>query len=287
MDLEKMWVCLHSIQLKFNLSTAQVEVTVTNENPSASDMIFPHSKWSGKLHELEKKAGLGIRDMMKALRDTELNGGCASSQGNMNSAQGDSIRDDDEDGWASDTSDIHDGNGPRPSGSGKKVSGVYPHPHHGHHKSRRRPSIRRGHAGDVAGKIGEKEAVEELRGRDNRPSSSRSTAASVTFAGGTTYSKSRPGTADTFLSRSSVGESSLRNLRVESLRTLHSVPPTRENSPSRSVRFDVGSSSGRKNLPDFVDTKENTNATSPLSSPLASAQASRSPSPVPAYQKQP
>jgi len=222
---------------------------------------------------------------MKALRDVELNGGPASVQGNMDSPRGDSVRDDDEDGWASDTSDVHDGNGRRPSSSGKKVSGVYPHPHHGHHKSRRRPSVRRGHAGDVAGKIGEKEAVEESRGRDNRPSSSRSATTSVTFAGGTAYSKSRPGTADTYLSRTSVGEGSLRNLRVESLRTLHSVPPTRENSPSRSVRFDVGSSSGRKNLPDFIDTKES-NVASPLSSPLASAQASRSSSPVPAYLKQ-
>ena len=227
-----------------------------------------------------------------------MNNGPASAQAELNSARGlkegendYAVRDDDEDGWASDTSDVLDGSAPRPSSSGKRVSGAHAqHPLYGHHKSRRRTSFRRGHAGDAAGKIGEKEAAEESRGRDDRPSSSRSATTSVTFAGGTTYSKSRPGTADTYLSRTSVGEGSLRNHRVESLRTLHSVPPTRENSPSRSVRFDVGSSGGRKNsagLSDFVDASREYNTTSPLSSPLASAQVSRAPSPVPGYPKQP
>ena len=61
-------VCL--LELKFNWFNCflQVELTDTNESPSASDTIFPHRKWSGKLHELERNAeevGLGIRDIMK------------------------------------------------------------------------------------------------------------------------------------------------------------------------------------------------------------------------------
>jgi hypothetical protein len=128
--------------------------------------------------------------------------------------------------------------------------------------------------------------VEELRGRDNRPSLSRSAATSVTFAGGTTHSKSRPGTADTYLSHAS----SLRNHRVESLRAVRSVPPTRESSPSRSVRFDVSSSNARKNSAGFSDfdpiIKDGSRTTSPINSPLASAQTSRAPSPAPGYPKQ-
>lgn len=276
----------------------KVEVMVTNEDPSASDTIFPHRKWSGKLYELEKKAeevGMGIRDMMKeigTLREKDLN---PFGQGNMDSSRGlghgehtHSTRDEDEDGWASDTSDIPDEKGTGSSNPGmrgaKHRSGWSYNPHHGHHKSRKR-SIRRGHMADGATKIEGQEVGEELRGRNNRPSSGSGTT-SVTFAGGTNLPKSRPGTADTYPSRTSAGDSSLRNHRVESLRTLHSIPPTRENSPSRSVRFDVSTNNPRKNSAgDFPGG--DANASTPISSPLASAQTSRAPSPTPGYHKQP
>ncbi|KAG6879308.1 hypothetical protein C0992_003726 [Termitomyces sp. T32_za158] len=47
----------------------------------------------------------------------------------------------------------------------------------------------------------------------------------------------RPGTADSSIVRPGTGDSSLRNARVSHIRMLHSSPPTREASPSRSVRF--------------------------------------------------
>lgn len=47
----------------------------------------------------------------------------------------------------------------------------------------------------------------------------------------------RPGTADNSIVRPGTGDSSLRNARVSHIRMLHSSPPTRKASPSRSVRF--------------------------------------------------
>ncbi|KAG6915140.1 hypothetical protein DXG01_013079 [Tephrocybe rancida] len=47
----------------------------------------------------------------------------------------------------------------------------------------------------------------------------------------------RPGTGDSSILRPGTGDSSLRNGRVSQIRLLHSSPPTRDVSPSRSVRF--------------------------------------------------
>ncbi|KAG6856428.1 hypothetical protein H0H87_004554 [Tephrocybe sp. NHM501043] len=47
----------------------------------------------------------------------------------------------------------------------------------------------------------------------------------------------RPGTADSSTMRPGTGDGSVRNPRISQMRLLHSSPPTREVSPSRSVRF--------------------------------------------------
>ena len=193
------------------------------------------------------------------------------------------MKDDEEDGWASETSGE---NGAEASNAGKWLSTGKQrsswvqahHAHRGRPKNRRRPSMRRGHTGD------RETSTEESGARDTHPSFSQSAAASVSFAGGTTHSRSRPGTAETYLSRTSAG-GSLRNHRVESLRAMHSsVPPTRESSPSRSVRFSIDSGNVRKHSAD--EATRDSSASSPIGSPLASAQASRSPSPIPGQLKQ-
>ena len=75
---------------------------------------------------------MGFREMMKAIgRLAETGGGPA--RGDLDTARrlreaenGYSARDDDEDAWSSDTSDVLDENGDGPANSGKRVSGGKP-----------------------------------------------------------------------------------------------------------------------------------------------------------------
>ncbi len=283
---------------------------VVNEDPSASDAFFSHQRWVGKLHELEgeaKEVGSGIRDVIQKGLTTNRDRGKGTDEKRStlesvatgrDDTRGITEQDDDE-GWASEGSDTGEvcktAAGACKPRMGKTTAHV--------HKSRRRSSFRRAHGltavmgGDI---------VEEPRGRDSRPSTAPSSATAVTFAGGSSLSSgkpnhhithsrpSRPGTADTYLSRTSTrpgtGDSSLRNHRVDSIRALHSIPPTRESSPSRSVRFADSNNAlgayvkkGSTGLGDVSggDTSNNSGSASPVVSPLASVQASRAPSPIP------
>ena len=107
------------------------------------------------------------------------------------------------------------------------------HPHTTHtthtaHRPRRRDSIRKN--SNTAADI-----VDELRGR---PATTGDPG--VTFA--SPHRASRPGTGSSSImmnarsSRPGMADSSLRNHRLESIRAQHG-PPTRESSPSWSVRF--------------------------------------------------
>ncbi|KAG6864886.1 hypothetical protein C0991_006573 [Blastosporella zonata] len=54
---------------------------------------------------------------------------------------------------------------------------------------------------------------------------------------GRRHRQRRPGTAESSILRPDTGDNSVRNARVSQMRLLHSSPPTRDASPSRSVRF--------------------------------------------------
>ena len=294
-----------------DLTANKVEVMVVNDDPSASDAFFPHQRWVGKLHELEGEAkgvGNGIRHVIQQGLKTSQDGGKGSDEKRAtpesvatgrDDTRGISEQDDDE-GWASEGSDTGEVCKTAAGVCKPRMSKTTAHAH----KSRRRSSFRRAHGltammgGDI---------VEEPRGRDSRPSTAHSSATAVTFAGDNSLSSgkpkhhhvthsrhSRPGTADTYMSRTSTrpgtGDSSLRNHRVDSIRALHSIPPTRESSPSRSVRFADSNNAlgayvkrGSTGLGDVSggDTSNNSGSASPVVSPLASVQASRAPSPIP------
>ena len=223
------------------------------------------------------------------------------------------IEDDDEDAWSSEGSDrcvAERGSGmKRKPGKPRADKTVTGHPHHvSAHRPRRR-SFRRAHSLTAIEFTGrDEDIVEEQRGRDiRRPSTSRPAVTLVSFAEGTSQSSSgktgepthhhrsramRPSTADGHLLRSharpGTGDSGPRNHRVESILAQYSVPPTRENSPSRSVRFaQVGESSGSSSkkssagMTDVSGVDSLTGYGSPRSSPLVSAQVSRAPSPIP------
>jgi len=79
---------------------------------------------------------------------------------------------------------------------------------------------------------------EEARGRQP-PALAQKTGHGKTRLGTAASRMSRPSTAPSSATptRPGTAESSLRNQRIDSIRALHSRPPTREASPSRSVRF--------------------------------------------------
>ncbi|KAF9523393.1 Sodium/hydrogen exchanger family-domain-containing protein [Crepidotus variabilis] len=298
---------------------SDVEVTVINEDPASADAFKPHRKWNGKLSEWEKEAediGAGIREALrkeagylgKRARQavSPARSDSHESQQPLDESKGEgtsralnsALEEDDDDGWASEGSDASGDvgeSGKTGAATGKRSMKSAAHPHHVHaHKSRRRFSFRRAHSSGLPTAGADGEIVEEQRGRELKPVPSRSAAPGITFVGNpptrpghhahSGHTK-RPGTADSYLSRTSTRPGtgdSLRNNRIESIRALHSVPPTRESSPSRSVRF---VDADRKGLASLLDVSSPESQQGILvggtGSPHGSAHASRAPSPAP------
>jgi hypothetical protein len=247
-----------------------VEVTVINNDPGLPGSDVPTAKWCGKVHELEHDAEAIGRNITKQLGNLTAKAQEVISSSRRSSftkekqkegeegekrppAADDSAiadGDDDEEGWASEGSK-EPAPGPRASTSesrrmarsSSRTRGL--HLPHMTHRPRRRGSIRRNSstAADsvepeprgrpaTAGDVGVTFASPQ---RASRPSTAPS---SARMGPGATRS-SRPGTAD----------SSLKNHRLESIRALHG-PPTRESSPSRSVRFvDEEGRAGSRGVP--------------------------------------
>lgn len=246
-----------------------MEVTVVNNDPPVAGSEVPTTKWRGKVHELEQDAEAIGRTISRQLgnlsaRAQEVVSPSHGStfttkhkqkeESNANvgerrqAAADDSAMangDDDDEGWASEGSLNEPAPGPRASTSecrrtassalSRTLKGIH-HPHmHAAHRPRRRGSIRRNSnaAADV---------VEELRGRPTTTGD----------PGAYPHRASRPGTATSSImmdarpSRPGTADSSLRNQRLQSIRAQH-IPPTRESSPSRSVRFvdEEGKGAGR------------------------------------------
>jgi hypothetical protein len=154
------------------------------------------------------------------------------------SSQG-QVQDNDEEGWASDASDTPvSACRKKKSKSSKSKPGPRTHSSHvpGFGRWGRHPSIRRGNAQSSSHRdTFHTPGVTEERGRSPVPASAQTTLPPPTLNRSHTPSltnsdvrlrHSRPGTSD-----------SVRNQRLEHIRMLHSSPPTREASPSRSVWF--------------------------------------------------
>jgi hypothetical protein len=245
-----------------DLYAPQVEVTVINNNPPSAGSEASTPKWHSKIHELEQDAeAIGPRicrrlsnlsaraqEVVSVSRRSSFTKGKqkeASEEGERRQAAADDSAiadgDDDDEGWASEGSLNEPAPCPRTltaesrktarSSLSRNLKGVH-HPHTTHmmHRPRRRGSIRRN--SNAAAEI-----VEELRGR-----SATIGDPGVTLAN--PHSAFRPGTGSSSItmgsrtSRPGTADSSVRNHRLESIRAQHaSGPPTRESSPSRSVRF--------------------------------------------------
>lgn len=172
--------------------------------------------------------------------------------------------DDDDEGWASDGSmdDAQETTGTKKSRKGAKPGGLHHVPSQVNRKGRR--AIRRGSmstgtsapASPIVGPAAED--AEPRRGRPEGRSQERDN--SVTFAQterrphtshGSTGSNRAPRVGEgipPIRPRPQTADSGARHHRLESIRAMHaSSPPTRESSPSRSIRF-LDTESGRSGI---------------------------------------